>query len=89
MRGKCIPEKNAPWKTCKTKFLKPSGTKHDEQLRKRILAFAKRNLDWRDWIEVDKEFQKPYEKLFSDSSLMKSLGWEPKTAIGELLNLMY
>ena len=53
------------------------------------LAFAKRNLDWRNWIEVDKEFQKPYEKLFSDPSLMKSLGWEPKTGLGELLNLMY
>jgi GDPmannose 4,6-dehydratase len=53
------------------------------------LAFAKRNLDWRDWIEVDKEFQKPYKKLFSDPSLMKSLGWEPKTGVGELLNLMY
>ncbi|MDA9768695.1 GDP-mannose 4,6-dehydratase [Flavobacteriaceae bacterium] len=53
------------------------------------LAFAKRNLDWRDWIEVDKDFQKPYEKLFSDPSLMKSLGWESKTGMGELLNLMY
>lgn len=53
------------------------------------LAFAKRNLDWRDWIEVDEEFQKPYKKLFSDPSLMKSLGWESKTDIGELLNLMY
>ena len=53
------------------------------------LAFAKRNLDWRDWIEVDKEFQRPYEKLFSDPSLMKSLDWEPKTPMDELLNLMY
>jgi len=53
------------------------------------LAFAKRNLDWRDWIEVDKEYQIPYEKLFSDPSLMKSLGWEPKTGVAELLNLMY
>jgi GDPmannose 4,6-dehydratase len=53
------------------------------------LAFAKRNLDWRDWIEVDKEFQKPYEKLFSDPSLIKSLEWEPKITISELLNIMY
>lgn len=53
------------------------------------LAFTKRNLDWRDWIEVDKDYQKPYERLFSAPSLMKSLGWEPKIGIGELLNLMY
>lgn len=53
------------------------------------LAFEKRNLDWRDWIELDNDYQKPYERLFSDPSLIKSLGWEPKTTIGELLNLMY
>lgn len=53
------------------------------------LVFEKRNLDWRDWIELDNDYQKPYERLFSDPSLMKSLGWEPKTTIGELLNLMY
>lgn len=53
------------------------------------LAFAKRNLKWKDWIEVDKEYQKPYERLFSDPSLMKSLGWEPKINIDKLLDLMY
>ena len=53
------------------------------------LAFAKRNLDWKDWIELDLEFHKPYDKLFSDPSLMKSLGWAPKIDKDGLLNLMY
>jgi GDPmannose 4,6-dehydratase len=53
------------------------------------LAFAKRNLDWKEWIELDKEYNKPYDKLYSDPSLMKSLGWNPKLDKIDLLNLMY
>ena len=53
------------------------------------LAFTKRKLDWKEWIELDPEYQKPYDKLFSDPSLIKSLGWEPKIDKDGLLNLMY
>jgi len=53
------------------------------------LAFAKKNLDWKEWIELDLEYHKPYDKLFSDPSLIKSLGWEPKLGMDGLLNLMY
>lgn len=53
------------------------------------MAFTKRNLDWKHWVELDPEYNKPYDKLFSDPSLMKSLGWEPKLDKTDLLNLMY
>ena len=42
-----------------------------------------------DWVIHDKSFSPPYQKLYSDPLLLKSLGWNPKININGLFKMMY
>ena len=66
------------------------GSGKPYEIRKWLsLAFRKKELDWEDWVEVDKDFTAPYRSLYSDPTLIKSIGWKPKVDIENLLNMMY
>ena len=66
------------------------GSGKPYEIRKWLsLAFRKKELDWEDWVEVDKDFTAPYRSLYSDPTLIKSIGWKPKVGIENLLNMMY
>lgn len=53
------------------------------------LCFKKRGLNWKDWVEIDINYNAPYKSVFSDPTLIKSLGWKPKYDIEQLVNLMF
>ncbi|RTL60619.1 MAG: NAD-dependent epimerase/dehydratase family protein [Sphingobacteriales bacterium] len=44
--------------------------------------------NWKDYVDVEKEFEAEYKQLVSDSSLIQSLGWKPKTSLKQLAQLM-
>ncbi len=44
--------------------------------------------DWKDYVDVEKGFEAEYKQLVSDSSLIQSLGWKPKTSLKQLAQLM-
>jgi len=55
------------------------------------VAFGCVNLDWRKYVEIDPRYYRPAEVdgLIGDYSKAKrKLGWEPKTAFAELVQLM-
>jgi GDPmannose 4,6-dehydratase len=55
------------------------------------IAFARVGLDWRDHVVVDDAFRRPAEvdRLVGDASKAKrELGWEPRVAFRELIELM-
>lgn len=51
-------------------------------------CFEKYSLNWKDFIVVDKNYQSSYEILISEPKKIKQLGWEPRTNINELADLM-
>jgi GDPmannose 4,6-dehydratase len=54
-------------------------------------AFSHVDLDWRDYVELDKKYLRPAEVdlLIGDASKAKSvLGWEPKVSFHELVKIM-
>jgi GDPmannose 4,6-dehydratase len=44
--------------------------------------------DWKDYVDIEKGFEAEYKQLVSDSSLIQSLGWKPKTSLKQLAQLM-
>ncbi len=55
------------------------------------LAFAKVNLNWQEFVEIDERYYRPAEVdlLIGDYSKAKQkLGWSPKTTFAELVKLM-
>jgi len=44
--------------------------------------------NWKDYVDVEKGFEAEYKQLVSDSSLIQSLGWKPKTSLKQLAQLM-
>lgn len=44
--------------------------------------------EWKDYVDVEEGFKAEYEQLVSDSSLIQSLGWKPKTSLNQLAQLM-
>jgi len=51
-------------------------------------CFRKRNLDWKDYVIVKREFTAEYDVLVSNPKLIKSLGWEQKVSFHQLADLM-
>ncbi len=55
------------------------------------IAFARADLNWRDYVEIDQRFVRPAEvdQLMGDcSKAKKELGWKPKTSFKELVHMM-
>ena len=55
------------------------------------VAFARADLDWKEYVVLDEKFMRPAEVdlLIGDSRKAKSeLGWEPKTKFKELVHMM-
>ena len=55
------------------------------------LAFARADLDWKQYVKIDKKFMRPAEVdlLIGDPlKAKKTLGWEPKTSFKELVHMM-
>jgi GDPmannose 4,6-dehydratase len=55
------------------------------------LAFTHVGLDWREYVKVDSEFQRPAEvpALCGNAARAKrDLGWEPRTSLEELVEMM-
>jgi GDPmannose 4,6-dehydratase len=54
-------------------------------------AFARVNLDWRDYVEIDPRYFRPAEVDFLLADATKArrvLGWEPEVTFQELVRLM-
>ncbi|MCC6590816.1 MAG: GDP-mannose 4,6-dehydratase [Bryobacterales bacterium] len=54
-------------------------------------AFARVNLDWRDYVEIDPRYFRPAEVdyLLADATkAKKDLGWEPMVTFSQLVNIM-
>ncbi len=67
-----------------------SGKQHTVRELARI-AFARADLDYQKYVEVDQKFFRPAEvdSLLGDCSLArKNLGWEPEVSFEELINMM-
>jgi GDPmannose 4,6-dehydratase len=46
------------------------------------------NKDWREYVDLEIGFKAEYKQLVSDSSLIHSLGWKPKTDLQQLAQMM-
>lgn len=46
------------------------------------------NKNWKDYVVVQDGFKAEYKQLVSDSSLIHSLGWKPKTSLKQLAQMM-
>ena len=44
--------------------------------------------EWRDYVQIKKDFSPEYKKLISNPRLIKSLGWKPKVSLTELAQMM-
>jgi GDPmannose 4,6-dehydratase len=68
------------------------GTSEAHTVREFVeLAFAIADLDWREYVEVDRRYFRPAEVdyLCADASkAQKILGWEPKVTFTELVQIM-
>jgi GDPmannose 4,6-dehydratase len=67
-----------------------SGKQHTVRELAKI-AFARADLDYKEYVEVDQKFFRPAEvdSLLGDCSLArKNLGWEPEVSFEELINMM-
>ena len=51
-------------------------------------CFALKNLDWRDYVEIETSYTSEYRILVSNPALIKSLGWQPKTSFSDLAEMM-
>lgn len=52
------------------------------------LCFRIVGQDWRDYVTINEDFKAEYEILVSNPALIKSLGWQPKTSIEDLAEIM-
>jgi GDPmannose 4,6-dehydratase len=52
------------------------------------ICFEMKNLDYNDFIVLEKSFMPEYTNLQSDPKLIFSLGWKPHTSISELAHIM-
>jgi GDPmannose 4,6-dehydratase len=52
------------------------------------LCFHSINKDWKNYVEINKEFQTDFKKLVSDPSAINATGWKAETEIEELAKLM-
>jgi GDPmannose 4,6-dehydratase len=44
--------------------------------------------NWKDYVDIEAGFKAEYQQLISDSSLIHSIGWQPKTSLKQLAQLM-
>ncbi len=51
-------------------------------------CFKKMNLNWKDYVILNKEFVSEYSILVSKPDLIMGLGWQPKTSFNELVDIM-
>ena len=54
-------------------------------------AFGSLDLDWQDYVRIDKRFLRPVDVNFlrgDSSKARKKLGWKPKTSFKELVRIM-
>jgi GDPmannose 4,6-dehydratase len=71
-------------------FVIATGETHSVQDAVEI-AFARRDLDWNQHVEIDPKYYRPSEVdvLLGDASKAREkLGWEPKVRFRELVELM-
>jgi GDPmannose 4,6-dehydratase len=52
------------------------------------LCFGNLKLDWRNYIEIETDYLPEYNILVSDPTLIKSIGWMPKTNLYNLAKIM-
>lgn len=52
------------------------------------LCFANVTKNWQDYVITKNDFQAEYEILVSNPTLIKSIGWQPKTSIEDLAKMM-
>ena len=52
------------------------------------VCFSLVGKNWKDHVDVEEGFRAEYKQLISDSSLIQSLGWKPKTSLKQLAQLM-
>lgn len=51
-------------------------------------CFSLVNLNWQDYVVIDKTFTSPYKQLVSDPSVINALGWNATTSFSELARMM-
>lgn len=51
-------------------------------------CFSLRDLDWREYVDIEPGFQSEYARLVSDPTLIRSLGWRPRTTFTQLADMM-
>lgn len=51
-------------------------------------CFSLKGLDWRKYVKVENNFIPEYSTLVCNPTLLKSIGWQPKTTIFELAKIM-
>jgi GDPmannose 4,6-dehydratase len=52
------------------------------------ICFGSVGKNWQDYVLIKSDFQSEYEILVSNPALIKSIGWQPKTSIEELAEIM-
>jgi GDPmannose 4,6-dehydratase len=52
------------------------------------VCFGLINKDWQDFVVIKPDFQPEYNILVSNPTLIKSIGWQPKTSFKDLAKLM-
>jgi GDPmannose 4,6-dehydratase len=52
------------------------------------LCFQHFDKNWREFVTIKSDFRAEYKILVSNPTLIKSLGWQPKTSIEELAEMM-
>ncbi|HEY8688008.1 MAG TPA: GDP-mannose 4,6-dehydratase [Chitinophagaceae bacterium] len=53
-----------------------------------VYCFAQKNIDWRKFVILQKDFVSEYNILVSNPALIKSIGWQPKVNFYQLANMM-
>ncbi|MBU6157756.1 MAG: GDP-mannose 4,6-dehydratase [Bacteroidetes bacterium] len=52
------------------------------------VCFTLIDKNWSDYVEIEPGFKSEYSQLISDASLIHSMGWQPKTSLKQLAQLM-
>jgi GDPmannose 4,6-dehydratase len=52
------------------------------------VCFSLEGKNWKDHVDIEKGFEAEYKQLVSDSSVIQSLGWQSKTSLKQLAQLM-
>ena len=53
-----------------------------------VTCFKLKDLDWKSYVEIQNDFVPEYNVLVSDATLLKSIGWQPKTDFYQLAKMM-